>query len=119
LSLRDALSAKNIGVAYGAAQCVSALSRDAWEKDEASHLLSRVFLAAGDVDRAYNLIKDLKSDYSKSGPLREDLAACLMAMDRDQEAQQILVDLGKDRLSPEGRAVLSYLDKKLSNKLYS
>ncbi len=119
LILQDALSAKNIGAAYGAAQCISSLSRGDWQKAEASHLLSRVFLAAGDVARAYQLIKDFKSEYAECAAFQEDLAACLMAMEKDQEAQKILVNLGREKLSPEGRAVLSYLDKKLSDKLYN
>lgn len=116
---QNALTAKNIGAAYGAAQCISSLSRGDWEKAEANHLLSRVFLAAGDVSKAYQLIKDLKSEYVECAAFQEDLAACLMAMDQDPEAQKILIRIGKEKLSPEGRAVLSYLDKKLSDKLYN
>ncbi len=117
--LELSLVAKDIGAAYGAAHGVSVLSRGETERAEASHLMARVFMAAGDISRAHSTLAQLPVDYAKRPAVIEDIAACLMATDKDQEAQNLLLSLGSAKLSPEARAVLAYLEKKLTNKLYS
>ena len=113
------LSTKNISSAYGAAQAVAVLSRSDFEKAEAGHLLARVLLAGGDAERALNSLNKLPSFFVEKPEVQEDISACLMALGKDEEAQSVLLRLGSDRVSPQGRAVMAYLEKKLSNKLYS
>ena len=115
---QDLLS-KNITSAYGAAQAVAVLSYSEIEKSEAGHLLARVLLAGGEAERALNVLNKLPKGFVDKPEVQEDISACLMALGKDEEAQSVLLRLCSARLSPEGRAVMAYLEKKLSNKLYS
>lgn len=117
--VNHALLIKDIGGAYGAAQAVAVLSRSDAEKAEAGHLLARVLLAGGESERALASLNKLPAWFVEKPEVQEDISACLMALGKDEEAQSVLLRLGSDRLSPEGRAVMAYLEKKLSNKLYS
>lgn len=113
------LLTKDLSLAYGAAQAVSALSIESVQKDEARHLIARALLAGGQAERALQSLEQISQSYRSEPQVQEDISACLMALGKDDEAQNILLRLGHQKLSPEGRAVLSYLEKKLSNKLYS
>jgi len=113
------LLTKDLHLAYGAAQAVFALAVEAQEKDESRHLIARALLAGAQADRALRILDQISPGYKSLPQVQEDISACLMALGKDEEAQNILLRLGHQKLSPEGRAVLAYLEKKLSNKLYS
>ncbi len=115
---RQGLMNKNLSEAYAAAQAALLLSKGAREKAEALHLVARTMIASHQPARAMELLRNIPEPIQQSAEVQEDIAACYLALEQEEDALMIFNELGHARLSPEGRAMLSYLEKKSTNKLY-
>lgn len=118
LFANQGLLKKQIAESYGAAQAVLLLSQGNKEKAEALHLIARTMIASHQPARALDILKSITESIQHSPSIQEDIAACHLALEQDEEAKIIFNKIGREKLSPEGRAMLSYLQKKSTNKLY-
>lgn len=110
-----ALANKDVGRAYAAAQAVLAASfrTSSSYRKKAEFILARCHLSKGDASSALALFEDWKLKYSTTAKAQEEIAACLMALSRLQEAHTTLSSINPNRLSQEGRAALLFLTTKL------
>lgn len=114
-SLRD----KDVGRAYAASQAVLTAAIPGAEryKKDAAFLVARCHLAKGDASAALKLFEDWTLQYSSTPLANEEIAACLMALNRLPEARAKLESIPASERSQEARAALLFLQNKLDEQV--